>query len=83
VCGGGGNNLAEMERAGVGCLQRGKITQNFCQFSEKFSPKYNRSGTVRTVTESVNLNILPEIRINFTNDKVMCESQTDTGKNTK
>jgi hypothetical protein len=48
-----------MERAGVWCLQRGKITQNFCQFSEKLSPKTwqnwhnrnsNRAGEVKHIT---------------------------------
>jgi len=70
------------ERAGVWCLQREKITQNFCQFSEKLSPKYDRSGTIRTVTDPVKLNILPAIRINFTSNKVMSERKMNTGKNT-
>jgi hypothetical protein len=49
---------------------------------EKLSPKYDKSGTIRTVTQPIKLNILPEIRINYTSDKVMSERKTDTGKNT-
>ena len=72
-----------MERAGVWCLQRGKITQNFSQFSEKLSPKYERSGTIiGKLIKPIKLHILPEIRINVTSDQVMSESKTDTGKNT-